>query len=98
MLSRDKKINFNQFVLFLIVIFLNQQTVAKPNFSGIWISGVSVSARDSFWPKDLPFTELGREAQKQAGTLEAQHFNVLLDSGELFQQASQQRLYKLISK
>ena len=83
MLSRDKKINFNQFVLFLIVIFLNQQTAAKPNFSGIWISGVSVSARDSFWPKDLPFTELGREAQKKAGTLEDPAFQCIIGFGRI---------------
>jgi len=60
-----------------------QMAIAETNFSGIWVSGVTVADRDSLWPSELPYTQEGRAAQARAGTEEDPAFQCIIGFGRI---------------
>jgi len=57
--------------------------LAESDLSGMWVSGVGVSDRDSLWPSDLPYTEAGLAAQAIAGTEDDPAFNCVIGFGRI---------------
>ena len=57
--------------------------LAESDMSGMWVSGVGVSDRDSLWPSDLPYTEAGLAAQAIAGTEDDPAFNCVIGFGRI---------------
>ena len=77
--------NKNNFKTLWIIILLGfcQNLPAQVDLSGIWVSNVRVSDRDSLWPKDLPFTDEGLIAHKKAGTTEDPAFQCIIGFGRI---------------
>jgi len=78
--------NSKYYLKFLTIFFslsFSQHLAAQVDLSGIWVSKVRVSDRDSLWPKDLPFTDEGLIAHKKAGTAEDPAFQCIIGFGRI---------------
>jgi hypothetical protein len=82
MLSTYKKINL-KLIFFLLLSSFHHNLSAQVDLSGMWVSNVRVSDRDSFWPKDLPYTNQGLIAHSKAGTPEDPAFQCIIGFGRI---------------
>lgn len=65
------------------LLALSSPLHAESDLSGMWVSGVGVSDRDSLWPTDPPYTEAGLAAQAIAGTEADPAFNCIIGFGRI---------------
>ena len=65
------------------LLALSPPSLAESDLSGMWVSGVGVSDRDSLWPSNPPYTEAGLAAQAIAGTEDDPAFNCVIGFGRI---------------
>ena len=83
-LTRDHvTVRYLSTALLMFIALQAQTATAAADFSGIWVSGVTVADRDSLWPQEPPYTEAGLAAQAKAGTAEDPAFQCIIGFGRI---------------
>jgi len=80
---RSKWITAFDIAICLLILSAVSSARAESDLSGMWVSSVGVSDRDSLWPTDLPYTEAGLAAQAIAGTEADPAFNCIIGFGRI---------------
>lgn len=80
---RSKWITAFDIAICLLILSAVSSARAESDLSGMWVSGVGVSDRDSLWPTDPPYTEAGLAAQAIAGTEADPAFNCIIGFGRI---------------